>query len=288
MWRAGRWEQLAVREHPGAQLPTPLLSSTAGSELLLFDGLGETWLWDGATWSVQAGVSPGKRDGAAMAYDAGSGQVLLFGGEGSAPGGLYADTWAWGDRGWRQVAGPQGPQAVPNAWTPPDPPTSLLPMTKEDLVASRGLDTMSAVVRVEVKLVRNRDLPPGWLTPIIETDGQDGRLTWLIAYFCDDTRSPGAPCSIEGTAGGGPPPASVRWMVMQFDALAPDEGNGFPAAGNQAAPPFWAALPDLSNTSALTAVFTLVVAIPLFVGGGALLVLLRRRRRQAGTPPYPM
>jgi hypothetical protein len=162
-------------------------------------------------------------------------------------------------------------------------------MAREDVVASRVLGTMSAVVRVDVKLVRNRDLPPGWLAPIIETDGQDGRLTWLIAYFCDNTRSPGATCSIEGTVGGGHPPPSVHWMVMQFDALASDEGNGLPAGGDQSAPPFWAGLSDLSNTSAPTAMITVVVAIPLVVGGGAILVVLwRRRRRQAGILPHPV
>ena len=77
-------------------------------------------------------------------------------------------------------------------------------------------------------------------------------------------------------------------MVIQVDALAPDEGNGISAGGNQPAPPFWAGLPDLSTTSAPTAMITAVVTLPLLVGGSATILVLRRRRHtQAGILPYP-
>jgi len=64
---------------------------------VLFGGLGphrdkaDTWTWDGTTWTKQASAAhPSAREGAAMAYDAATRTVVLFGG------GFNADTWTWG------------------------------------------------------------------------------------------------------------------------------------------------------------------------------------------------
>ena len=58
--------------------------------------LGDTWTWDGSTWTKQHPTThPPGPEFAAMAYDAANGTVVLFGGFTSRP----ADTWTWGSSG---------------------------------------------------------------------------------------------------------------------------------------------------------------------------------------------
>ena len=59
----------------------------ATGTVVLFGGmaaaaaLGDTWTWDGTTWTKQApAASPPARYAASMAYDAATGNVVLFGG----------------------------------------------------------------------------------------------------------------------------------------------------------------------------------------------------------------
>ena len=57
--------------------------------------LGDTWTWNGTTWTQQyPTTSPPARDGASMAYDPGTGQLVLFGGD-DASGGNLNDTWVY-------------------------------------------------------------------------------------------------------------------------------------------------------------------------------------------------
>ena len=54
------------------------------------------------TWTQQApATSPGARFGAVMAYDAATGNAVLFGGE-SRRGGVHGDTWTWDGSTWTQ------------------------------------------------------------------------------------------------------------------------------------------------------------------------------------------
>jgi hypothetical protein len=56
----------------------------------LFTGyLGDTWTWNGTTWTEEhPATSPPARGEAAMAYDAASSTAVLFSEDGS--------TWTWG------------------------------------------------------------------------------------------------------------------------------------------------------------------------------------------------
>lgn len=71
-----------------------------------FDGssiLGDTWEWDGARWqNVTATGGPLPRRDAAMAYDSTTGEILLFGGEGTIGGRatMFNDLWAY-DGQWK-------------------------------------------------------------------------------------------------------------------------------------------------------------------------------------------
>jgi hypothetical protein len=89
----------------------------ATGNVVLFGGgtsccntFGDTWTWDGSTWTKQAPASsPSARYGAAMAYDAATGNVVLFGGHDKN--GLLSDTWTWDGSTWTQ----QFPATHPSA-----------------------------------------------------------------------------------------------------------------------------------------------------------------------------
>jgi len=81
-----------------------------GPGVLLFAGWGEaplddTWNWDGSAWTQLSMPGPSVRSEQSM-LGLGSGQVLLFGGQGLGP--YLADTWVWKNTGWTQsmVNGP--------------------------------------------------------------------------------------------------------------------------------------------------------------------------------------
>ena len=65
-----------------------------GGDVGVHHFLGDTWTWDGSTWTKQAPkTSPPARHSASMAYDAATGTVVLFGGQGGV---FLGDTWTWG------------------------------------------------------------------------------------------------------------------------------------------------------------------------------------------------
>jgi hypothetical protein len=64
--------------------------------------LGDTWEWDGATWTLRAQTGPMPRSGVAMAYDERLHRTVLFGGNG----GPRSDTWAWDGVRWEIISTP--------------------------------------------------------------------------------------------------------------------------------------------------------------------------------------
>lgn len=95
----------------------------AAHEVVLFGGVDsydQTWVWDGATWSLmKPGISPPGRFNAAAAYDPLAGVVMLFGGR-LQDGDLTADTWAWNGQTWRELdtgtGAPAGGEGAAMAW----------------------------------------------------------------------------------------------------------------------------------------------------------------------------
>ena len=81
----------------------------ATSTVVLFGGqnsssiaLGDTWTWDGTTWTQQSpATSPAARLDSSMAYDAATGTVVLFGGHDNN-GNFFNDTWTWNGTTWTQ------------------------------------------------------------------------------------------------------------------------------------------------------------------------------------------
>jgi hypothetical protein len=72
---------------------------------------GDTWTWDGTTWTKQApAASLPPRWGASMAYDAATGIVVLFGGFGNN-GPDHLGTWTWDGTTWTRQAPATSPPA---------------------------------------------------------------------------------------------------------------------------------------------------------------------------------
>jgi hypothetical protein len=79
-------------------------------QLVLFGGydqsngaeLNDTWTWNGSTWTpLTPATSPPARDSASMAYDPGTGQLVLFGGYDGV--GHFDDAWTWDGNTWTQL-----------------------------------------------------------------------------------------------------------------------------------------------------------------------------------------
>jgi hypothetical protein len=65
----------------------------------------ELWGWDGGGWRLLSAEGPRWRNFAAVAYDAGRGVLVLYGGL-SGDGQELDETWEWDGRDWRQSAAP--------------------------------------------------------------------------------------------------------------------------------------------------------------------------------------
>lgn len=89
-------------------------------QLVLFSGgiggdgpqASDTWIWDGVNWSqASPATSPSAREGATMAYDNLTGQLILFGGVTAVGSGLLDDTWSWDGSNWVQLTSATSPPA---------------------------------------------------------------------------------------------------------------------------------------------------------------------------------
>ncbi len=115
--RAKTWTQKFPRSSPSPRGASIAYDATT-KNVVLFGGnngggdccriyYGDTWTWDGSNWTQQfPAISPSPRTGQSMAYDAGSGKVIVFGGTSGPPEGLN-DTWAWDGNTWKQLRSTQ-------------------------------------------------------------------------------------------------------------------------------------------------------------------------------------
>jgi hypothetical protein len=75
--------------------------------------LGDTWTWDGTTWTQQhPATSPPARQEMGMSYDTAQSDVVLFGGEGQDNGNVLDDTWTWDGTDWTQEFPATSPPAL--------------------------------------------------------------------------------------------------------------------------------------------------------------------------------
>ena len=83
---------------------------SARQRIVLFGGseyqsiYGDTWEWDGSSWTLVSSTGPSPRIFARMVYDEVRGKMVLFGGQTHYEGTLLNDTWEWDGTTWTQVA----------------------------------------------------------------------------------------------------------------------------------------------------------------------------------------
>lgn len=113
------WVTVSVPGPPGRQAHAMVYDAARG-KVVLFGGmgtgpegkmppaLGDTWEYDGKSWTRRDGEGPSPRRSPGMAYDSKRGLVILFGG--SADDGFRQDTWSWDGTNWKRLAttGPEG------------------------------------------------------------------------------------------------------------------------------------------------------------------------------------
>jgi hypothetical protein len=126
---AFNWNKLTPAASPPPSSDVAMADDTALSQVVEFGGLsasdsplGDTWTWNGTTWSETSFAQPPARYSASMAYDAHTNQLLLFGGLGAGETPL-GDTWIWSGTGWTALSPVDSPPARYAASMTYDPAT---------------------------------------------------------------------------------------------------------------------------------------------------------------------
>jgi hypothetical protein len=129
------WIGLSPATAPPARTAAAMAYDPATGDMVLFGGdqvtdgtgvlLSDTWTWDGSTWTEQfPSASPAARYGASLAYDAATGDLVLFGGVTSA--GDASDTWTWNGTTWTPLLPKNSPPARYAASVADDQATGLV------------------------------------------------------------------------------------------------------------------------------------------------------------------
>ncbi len=115
-WDGVTWKDCS----PSSGGPGPLTGHSMafdGTGVILFGGSsdkdnkkckGETWRWDGQTWTMVSSTGPNPRAFSSMVFDKRNKWVVLFGGTTYGQGDGYGDTWIWNGRTWT-LASTRGP-----------------------------------------------------------------------------------------------------------------------------------------------------------------------------------
>ncbi|NOT07746.1 MAG: hypothetical protein HOP28_05995, partial [Gemmatimonadales bacterium] len=100
---------VAAQNAPAAVYSVGAAYDAGRNRLVVFGGyggigyVGDTWEWDGTTWSRATGPSPSARNGPAIVYQSAKRRLFLFGGDTRTDGAL-GDSWVREGAVWRQVA----------------------------------------------------------------------------------------------------------------------------------------------------------------------------------------
>jgi hypothetical protein len=107
-WDGASWTQRATAG-PQGRSNHQMCYDGARGVVVLFGGhvdynagpdLGDTWEWNGSTWSLRTMAGPGARAYHAMAHDASRQRTVLLGGR--LAGNALNDTWEWDGAAWSQ------------------------------------------------------------------------------------------------------------------------------------------------------------------------------------------
>ncbi len=109
------WTRQATVTHPPGEVGTMAYDAATGTVVVFTNAtahslFGETWTWDGSTWTRRfPATRPPARGFASMAYDAATRTVVLFGGQGQRR--VLNDTWTWDGSTWARQAPATHPAA---------------------------------------------------------------------------------------------------------------------------------------------------------------------------------
>jgi len=104
LWNGVTWTQKVEDISPPARDGHAMAYDEVHDKVVLFGGstnedfnsVNDTWLWDGTSWTQTfPATPPPARYDHAVAYDAASGETLLFGGFSKTSGTYLNDTWTW-------------------------------------------------------------------------------------------------------------------------------------------------------------------------------------------------
>jgi hypothetical protein len=204
---------------PGSNTPLPgalfsVADDLATHDVVLFGGVndwGNTWVWDGTTWTqAHPAVSPAGRYGAAAAYDPETKMVMLFGGR-TEPGTPVHDTWGWNGTTWDALdsgaGGPAPGEGADMAWD--SALTEMVLTTSSGVIGAPGETWVWAGTHWAHPA--GGDLPSGafyspmWFDPTTQ---------WLIAVACCEDLPP-----VSGAVN-----TTWRWDGTKWSLLAtPDD-----------------------------------------------------------------
>jgi hypothetical protein len=121
-WDGASWTLVPALTAPQGRYDPVLAYDAARQRTVLFGGIGpftpqfvltvygDTWTWNGQTWTAHGGLGPSARFWHALAYDPVRQVVVLFGGK-AAANPMFADTWEWNGSTWTQRFPPAAPSA---------------------------------------------------------------------------------------------------------------------------------------------------------------------------------
>ncbi len=118
-WNGTTWAPRTPAQSPRARSQHSMAYDALREEIVLFGGLpddgstellGDTWRWNGSTWSeAKAVLSPPARRAAQMAFHGARGEVVLFGGHTEQQ--VLDDTWRWNGVAWSEAVPSESPLA---------------------------------------------------------------------------------------------------------------------------------------------------------------------------------
>ncbi len=126
-WDGEAWTERSPAHVPPARYQHAMAAMR--DRVVLFAGQGaeefiqgDTWTWDGTDWTQESPAhSPPARFGHSLAFDAGRNVAVLFGGQATGSGPVFADTWQWDGTDWTELVPATSPPSRSNALMVYDP-----------------------------------------------------------------------------------------------------------------------------------------------------------------------
>jgi hypothetical protein len=160
-WDGVSWNRQQPADSPPARTEAAFAFDSFSKTAVLFGGccssgvdlragpfLGDTWVWDGANWTLQQPTaSPPARSGAALAYDPILASMLLFGGCSGLTDCRLADSWLWDGSNWTAQQAPNHPSGRTQAALATDAATNTILLVGGLQQGAAGGDTYGADTR---------------------------------------------------------------------------------------------------------------------------------------------